>query len=115
MDFTETSCSNPLVDWPSVNCCPPPELVSQQDKSGLVAPVVLPENQNLLQPLSVQPEMDSSCMEIEAAQRKLQEIEDRYGWTWHAETDRLTNMKNILHSAIQSAIVSNKIKTRHVP
>lgn len=75
MDFTETACSSPLVDWPSANCCPPPELVSQQDKSGRLAPVVLPENQNFLP----QPEMDSSCMEVEAAQRKLQEIEDRYG------------------------------------
>lgn len=87
MDCTESSCSNPLVDWPSVDYCPTPELPSQQDKSGCVAPVVLPENQNFLQPLSVQPEMDSFCMEIEAAQRKLQEIEDRYGWTWHSETD----------------------------
>lgn len=79
MDFTENSCSNPLVDWPSVNSCPPPELASQQDKSGCLAPVVLPENQNFLQHLSVlpQPELDSSCMEIEAAQRKLREIEDR--------------------------------------
>lgn len=87
MDFTGNSCSNPLVDWPSANCCPPPELASQQDKSGHLAPVVLPENQNFLQTLSVppQPEMDSSCMEIEAAQRKLQEIEDRYGWTWYAQ------------------------------
>lgn len=82
MDLTENSCSSPLVDWPSVNCCPPPELDSQQDKSGRLAPVVSPENQPFLQPLSVlpQPEMDNSCMEIEAAQRKLQEIEDRYGW-----------------------------------
>lgn len=79
MDFTENSCSNPLVDWPSVNSCPPPELASQQDKSGRLAPGVLPENQNFLQHLSAlpQPELDNSCMEIEAAQRKLREIEDR--------------------------------------
>lgn len=88
MDFTENSCSSPLVHWPSGNCCPPPDLDSKQDKSRHLAPVVLPENQNFLQPLSVlpQPEMDSSCMEIEAAQRKLQEIEDRYGQTWHTGT-----------------------------
>lgn len=91
MDVTENSRSNPLVGWPSVNCSPTPE----QDKSALLAPVLLPENQTFLQPLSVlpQPEMDSSCMEIEAAQRKLQEIEDRYVWMRHAQTaDTQTNM-----------------------
>ncbi|MEQ2215399.1 hypothetical protein XENOCAPTIV_000608 [Xenoophorus captivus] len=38
----------------------------------------------LPQPSSVlsRPEMESSCMEIEAAHRKLQEIEDRYGATF---------------------------------
>lgn len=91
MDFTENSCSDPLVDWPSVNSCPPPEMTSLQDKSGRLTSVVLPENQNFLQPHSdlPQPEMDSSCMEIEASQRKLrnfEEIENRYGWTWNAET-----------------------------
>lgn len=84
MDLTENACGGPLLDWPSANCCPPPELAPQQDQSGRAAPVELPQNQNLLQPLSVllQPETDNSCMEIEAAQRKLQEIEDRCGLWW---------------------------------
>lgn len=80
VDSTENSCSNPRFDWPSVSGCHPPLLASQQDNPGPLLPVVLSKNPNLLQPLCAlpQPEMDSSCMEIEAAQRKLQEIEDRY-------------------------------------
>lgn len=80
VDFTDNSCSNPRFDWPPVSGCLPPLLASQQDNPGPLLPVVLSKNPNLLQPLCglPQPEMDSSCMEIEAAQRKLQEIEDRY-------------------------------------
>lgn len=73
--FTESSCSDPRFDWPSVNSCPPPQL----DPPGSLSPVVSPKNQHLLQPLCVlsRPETDGSCMEVEAAQRKLQEIENR--------------------------------------
>lgn len=87
VDFAESSCSHPCFDWPSVSGSLAPQLASQQDKPGPSSPVDLPKNLSLLQPVCIlpRPEMDSSCMEIEAAQRKLQEIEDRYA-----------NMKNTL-------------------
>lgn len=80
VDFTDNSCSNSHFGWPSGSGCLPPLLASQQDNTGPLLPVVLSKNPNLLQPLCglPPPEMVSSCMEIEAAQRKLQEIEDRY-------------------------------------
>lgn len=79
MEPTEDSCGSPLVGWSS-DGRPPPEEASRRDTSGRAAPLGPPGHQSFLQPLSrpLQPETDSCCMEIEAAQRKLQEIEDRY-------------------------------------
>lgn len=83
--FAEKACSGPPFDWPAASGRLPPLMASQQDDPGPLSPVVLSKSQNLVQPLCglSQPEMDSSCMEIEAAQRKLQEIEDRYENTTH--------------------------------
>lgn len=59
--------------WPTANSCPP---LSSEEA------LPLPEPEPLALPLHPssalsRPEMESSCMEVEAAQRKLQEIEDR--------------------------------------
>lgn len=65
-------------DWPTANSCPP--LATQQASSAPPQPCSAPQSLTLAAPDSAlaRPETDSSCMEIEAAQRRLQEIEDRY-------------------------------------
>lgn len=74
----ENSNTGALHDWPTANSCPP--LSAQQASPPLPQPCTETQNLTLPQPSSAlpRPETDSSCMEIEAAQRKLQEIEDRY-------------------------------------
>lgn len=78
VDVSENSNTSTCHDWPTVNSCPP--LSAQQASPALPQPC--PASQPLALPqLSSalpRPETESSCMEIEAAQRKLQEIEDRY-------------------------------------
>ncbi|XP_040897751.1 coiled-coil domain-containing protein 117 isoform X2 [Toxotes jaculatrix] len=77
VDISENSNACTRHYWPTANSCPP--LSAQQACPSLSQPC--PESQPLTLPhpsaaLS-RPETESSCMEIEAAQRKLQEIEDR--------------------------------------
>ncbi|XP_047447924.1 coiled-coil domain-containing protein 117 [Mugil cephalus] len=64
-------------DWPTANSCP--SLSTQQASPALPQPCTTPQDVTLPQPTSglSRPETENSCMEIEAAQRKLQEIEDR--------------------------------------
>ncbi|XP_045890404.1 coiled-coil domain-containing protein 117 isoform X2 [Micropterus dolomieu] len=73
----ESSNSSTRHDWPTANNCPP--LSAQQGSPALPQPFPAPPNLTLAQPSSAvsRPETESSCMEIEAAQRRLQEIEDR--------------------------------------
>uniref|UniRef100_A0A3Q2Y6E6 Coiled-coil domain containing 117 n=1 Tax=Hippocampus comes TaxID=109280 RepID=A0A3Q2Y6E6_HIPCM len=63
-------------EWPAPNNCPP--LCTQEATHAPPQPCPAPHN---LTPLSSsspsRPETESSCMEIEAAQRRLQEIENR--------------------------------------
>lgn len=76
MDIPENSSTSAHLDWPTAN----PSLSIRQDSHAPSQPCPAPTNVALLQPSTAlsQPETESSCMEIEAAQRKLQEIEDRY-------------------------------------
>lgn len=78
VDISENSSTSTHLDWPTANSCPP--LSAQQGSPAPPQPCQAPQNLTSLQPSSVlsRPETESSCMEIEAAQRKLQEIEDRY-------------------------------------
>ncbi|XP_037634427.1 coiled-coil domain-containing protein 117 isoform X2 [Sebastes umbrosus] len=75
LDISENS--NSRHDWPAANSCPP--LPAQQASPALPQPCPASQPSTLPQPPSAlpRPETESSCMEIEAAQRKLQEIEDR--------------------------------------
>lgn len=76
VDISETSSTSDHLDWHTAN----PSLSVQQVSPASSQPCPAPTNAALLQPSTAlsQPETESSCMEIEAAQRKLQEIEDRY-------------------------------------
>lgn len=78
VNISENSDTSIGQDWPTANSCPP--LPAQQASPALSQPCPASENLTLPQPSSalLRPETESSCMEIEAAQRKLQEIEDRY-------------------------------------
>lgn len=73
--LTSTASSCPA--WPSATSCPP--LATQQAATSISQPCPAPQNLALQQPSSAlaRPETESSCMEIEAAQRRLQEIENR--------------------------------------
>lgn len=63
-------------DWPAANSCPP--LSAQQASPAPPQPCPAPQNLTTEpDPALARPETESSCMEIEAAQRRLQEIEDR--------------------------------------
>ncbi|CAJ1068246.1 coiled-coil domain-containing protein 117 isoform X5 [Xyrichtys novacula] len=64
-------------DWPAVNSCPPTS--TQQASPTPPQPCPAPQNLTLApsDTTLTRSEAESSCMEIEAAQRKLQEIEDR--------------------------------------
>ncbi|XP_071777041.1 coiled-coil domain-containing protein 117 isoform X1 [Centroberyx gerrardi] len=76
-DILENSSSSVGHDWPPASSCPP--LSAQQASPALPPPCSGP--QESLSPQSSttlsRPETEGSCMEIEAAQRRLQEIEDR--------------------------------------
>ncbi|KAI3372077.1 hypothetical protein L3Q82_006931 [Scortum barcoo] len=88
-DISENTNTNAHHDWPTANSCPP--LSAQQASTAPPQPCTAPQNLTLTQPSTlnqpstltqpssalIRPETESSCMEIEAAQRKLQEIEDR--------------------------------------
>uniref|UniRef100_UPI0037E7B2E2 coiled-coil domain-containing protein 117 isoform X2 n=1 Tax=Semicossyphus pulcher TaxID=241346 RepID=UPI0037E7B2E2 len=82
-DISENSNTSTRHDWPTANSCPP--LSAQQASPALPQPCPAPQPLTLSQSLTLpqtdsalaRPETESSCMEIEAAQRKLQEIEDR--------------------------------------
>lgn len=84
---TSTEC-----DWPGANSCS-----SQSAQQACPAPpqscttsnnTTLPQTSSSLFRL----ETESSCMEIEAAQRKLQEIEDRYAMynIWEKKNEQNT-------------------------
>ncbi|XP_044053066.1 coiled-coil domain-containing protein 117 isoform X2 [Siniperca chuatsi] len=77
VDISENSNTSTRHDWPTANSCPP--LPAEQASPALPQPCPAPQNLTLAQPSSAlsRPETESSCMEIEAAQRRLQEIEDR--------------------------------------
>ncbi|XP_029367483.1 coiled-coil domain-containing protein 117 isoform X2 [Echeneis naucrates] len=76
-DISENSNSGTHHDWPIVNSCPP--ISTPQINSALPQPCPEPQPPSLPDPSPAlsRLETESSCMEIEAAQRKLQEIEDR--------------------------------------
>lgn len=83
VDVSQSPSTSTRHDWPPRNSCPP--LSAQQVSPTLPQPCPAPQNLTLPQPLTLlqpstaltRPETESSCMEIEAAQRKLQEIENR--------------------------------------
>lgn len=70
-DISENSYTSTRHDWPAANRCPP--LSVQRAGPAPSEPCPAPQPSSALP----RPETESSCMEIEAAQRKLQEIEDR--------------------------------------
>ncbi len=70
VDISENSNTSARHDWPAANSCPP---LSAQPACPAPQKLSLPQPSSPLP----RPETESSCMEIEAAQRKLQEIEDR--------------------------------------
>lgn len=73
VDISESSTAETHVDWPPRVAHPP--LPAAQ--AGPAPPQCHRAAQDQLTPAPPRPDTDSSCMEIEAAQRKLQEIEDR--------------------------------------
>lgn len=83
VDISENSHTSTQRDWPAITSCPP--LPAQQASPAPPQPCPAPQNLSMSQPLTLpqassalsRPETENSCMEIEAAQRKLQEIEDR--------------------------------------
>nr|XP_020458159.1 coiled-coil domain-containing protein 117 [Monopterus albus]XP_020458160.1 coiled-coil domain-containing protein 117 [Monopterus albus] len=78
VEISENSTANPHQDWSTANSCAP--LSRQQASPPLPQPCPAPQLLTLpQQPKPCRPETreESSCMEIEAAQRKLQEIEHR--------------------------------------
>lgn len=75
-DISENLNTSTRHDWPTAKSCPP--VTAQQASPALPQPCPEPQPLTLLHPSPARLETESSCMEIEAAQRKLQEIEDRY-------------------------------------
>ncbi|KAM7391991.1 hypothetical protein PAMP_022635 [Pampus punctatissimus] len=77
VDISQSPSTSTCHDWPPKNSCSP--VSAQQASHTLPQPCPPPQNLTLLQPSSAlsRPETENSCMEIEAAQRKLQEIENR--------------------------------------
>lgn len=73
VDISETSAAVTSVDWPPPISCPP----SPAQHAGPTPPQCQRAPQGQITTAVPRPDTDSSCMEIEAAQRKLQEIEDR--------------------------------------
>ncbi|XP_041644418.1 coiled-coil domain-containing protein 117 [Cheilinus undulatus] len=76
-DISESSNTSNQQDWPTANSYS--QLSTQQASAALPQPCPAPQNLTLSTPDAAltRPEAESSCMEVEAAQRKLQEIEDR--------------------------------------
>ncbi|XP_029916504.1 coiled-coil domain-containing protein 117 isoform X2 [Myripristis murdjan] len=76
-DILENSSSNIGRDWPPASSCPP--LSTQQASPAPPQPCLAPQDSHSSQSSATvsRPETEDSCMEIEAAQRRLQEIEDR--------------------------------------
>lgn len=77
VDVAEDSNTSTRHDWPATNTCPP--LPAQQASPATPQPCPAPQPLTLPQPSAAlsRPDTESSSMEIEAAQRRLQEIEDR--------------------------------------
>ncbi|XP_053181951.1 coiled-coil domain-containing protein 117 [Scomber japonicus] len=77
VDISQSPSTSTRHDWPPRNSCPPQS--AQQASPTLPQSTPAPQNLTLLQPSSSlsRPDTESSCMEIEAAQRKLKEIENR--------------------------------------
>ncbi|XP_035514006.1 coiled-coil domain-containing protein 117 isoform X1 [Morone saxatilis] len=78
VDISENSNTSNRHEWPTANSCP--SLSAQQASPAPPKPCPAPQPLTLPQPSNPplsRPETESSCMEIEAAQRRLQEIEDR--------------------------------------
>ncbi|XP_071339056.1 coiled-coil domain-containing protein 117 isoform X1 [Trachinotus anak] len=77
VDISENSNTSTCHDWSTANSCPP--ISAQQPSPALPQPCPEPQSPTLPHPSLAlsRLETESSCMEIEAAQRKLQEIEDR--------------------------------------
>lgn len=82
-DVSENSNADNQHDWPSANSFP--HLSAQRAGAAPPQPHTVSQPASLSQPSTLtqpdaaptRPEAESSCMEVEAAQRKLQEIEDR--------------------------------------
>lgn len=84
VDISENSNTSTPHEWPPARSCPP--LSSQQASPAPPQPCTATQSLTLPQPITLpqpsnlslsRPETEGSCMEVEAAQRKLQEIEDR--------------------------------------
>ncbi|XP_063753123.1 coiled-coil domain-containing protein 117 isoform X4 [Eleginops maclovinus] len=77
VDVSENSNTSTHHDWTTASSRPP--LPAQPSSPAPPKPCPASHNPTLSQPPSTlpRPEPESSCMEVEAAQRKLQEIEDR--------------------------------------
>lgn len=77
VDISQSPSTSTGHDWPPRNSCPPPS--AQQASLTHTESNPAPQNLTVLQPSSAltRPDTESSCMEIEAAQRKLKEIENR--------------------------------------
>ncbi|XP_056144447.1 coiled-coil domain-containing protein 117 [Lampris incognitus] len=73
--LSENSSSGTCHEWPPANSCP--ILSTQQANPVLSQPCQGPQNLPQSSPIMPRPQAEGSCMEIEAAQRRLQEIEDR--------------------------------------
>lgn len=79
VDISENPNTSSHHDWSTASSSP--VLSIQQTSTAPPQPCPPPQDEALPQtPSSAlpRPETDSSCMEVEAAQRKLQEIEDRW-------------------------------------
>ncbi|XP_042343900.1 coiled-coil domain-containing protein 117 isoform X2 [Plectropomus leopardus] len=77
VDISENTNTSICNDGPTANSCSP--VSAQQASPAPPQPCSASQPSTSLQPSSAlsRPETESSCMEIETAQRKLQEIEDR--------------------------------------
>nr|XP_020511350.1 coiled-coil domain-containing protein 117 isoform X1 [Labrus bergylta] len=83
LDISENSNTSNQHDWPAANSFSHPS--TQQTSPALPQPGPEPQNVTLSQPSTLprsdsaeaRPETENSCMEVEAAQRRLREIEDR--------------------------------------